>query len=151
MILIRAANIADVEALVQFNIALAQETENKILDKTVVTKGVSTFLQHPEFGFYLIAQVEDEVAGALMITSEWSDWRAGHFWWFQSVYVQPKFRRQGVFGALYDLVVEKAHQQGNVVGLRLYVEQENKRAQETYLNLGMAKTDYHLFEQNFSR
>ena len=36
-----------------------------------------------------------------------------------------------------------------VVGLRLYVEWENERAQETYRALGMAQCHYHRYERAF--
>ena len=30
------------------------------------------------------------IRASLMVTTEWSDWRAGTFWWIQSVYVRPR-------------------------------------------------------------
>jgi len=85
----------------------------------------------------------------MMITYEWSDWRNGTFWWIQSVWVEPAFRGQGVFKALYGHVEAKARQDGGVCGLRLYVEHENTRAQETYERCGMKRTVYQMFEVDF--
>jgi len=52
--LIRKAKEQDLCALVQFNQAMATETEGLTLDETTLTQGVSTLLNHPEKGFYLV-------------------------------------------------------------------------------------------------
>jgi ribosomal protein S18 acetylase RimI-like enzyme len=83
----------------------------------------------------------------MMITYEWSDWRNGMIWWLQSVYVLPKHRRQGAFRAMYEFVTQLASADENVRGLRLYVEQHNENAQQTYRDLGMKESHYRMFEQ----
>ncbi|AVV83628.1 N-acetyltransferase GCN5 [Shewanella putrefaciens] len=88
--LIRKAKAQDLTALVQFNQAMAQETEGLVLDETTLTKGVSTLLNAPEKGFYLVAEIKGEIAGSLMVTFEWSDWRAKDYYWIQSVYIRPQ-------------------------------------------------------------
>lgn len=134
--------------LVAFNAAMALETENKVLEPAVLTAGVRGLLAHPDYGFYLVAEDEArKVAGCLLITFEWSDWRNGLFWWVQSVYVAPSHRGQGVYRALYAYVKELARAEGGVCGFRLYVEKDNAGAQETYRRMGMAKTHYLLFEE----
>jgi ribosomal protein S18 acetylase RimI-like enzyme len=85
----------------------------------------------------------------MMITYEWSDWRNGVFWWIQSVYVAPAWRRQGVFRGLYRHALDQARAQGSVCGLRLYVESANEGARRTYEELGMTKTVYAMFEVDF--
>jgi GNAT superfamily N-acetyltransferase len=146
-LLIRAARDDDAETLAAFNAAMALETEGKRLLPQVVLAGVRRLLAEPALGFYLVAEADGVVAGGLMVTTEWSDWRNGRFWWIQSVYVRPAWRRRGVFRALYEYVNSAATAQPDVCGLRLYVEHENRSAQATYSNLGMAQTDYRLFEQ----
>ncbi|NJK37873.1 MAG: GNAT family N-acetyltransferase [Oscillatoriales cyanobacterium RM1_1_9] len=143
---VRPANLQDVAKLVEFNCAIAQETENKILVPEQVTSGIKTLIENPHFGFYLVAEKNQTVIGCLMITSEWSDWRNGLFWWIQSVYVKPNFRRQGVFKSLYQYVQSLAQENPQICGLRLYVEQENQVAQKTYHSLGMEKTPYQILE-----
>ena len=86
-----------------------------------------------------------EVAGQLMITYEWSDWRNGMFIWIQSVYVRAENRRKGVFKALYDHVIELASSPG-YCGVRLYVHDGNTSARETYLRLGMVEPGYTVLE-----
>src|SRR5262245_33115504 len=146
---IRSATYADAEILVRFNIAMARETENRVLPLDKITPGVKTILSRTEQGFYLIAEFDGQVAGSLMVTTEWSDWRNGLFWWVQSVYVHPEFRRRGVYRALYEELKTRAEARSDVCGCRLYVERENLGAQETYRRLGMTRTRYEVFEELF--
>jgi len=87
--------------------------------------------------------------GQLMITYEWSDWRNGMFWWIQSVYVRPEDRGKGVFALLYGHILAETKRRGGIAGLRLYVDHQNTRAQDTYTKLGMKKSEYEMFELDF--
>ena len=127
------AESGDVFILVEFNLEMARETEAKVLDPEVLLAGVKG----------------DQVVGSLMVTKEWSDWRNGDFWWVQSVYVLPDFRKQGVFGKLYKKVREMALAEKGVCGCRLYVERDNVTAQSAYERRGFLETHYRLFEDSF--
>jgi ribosomal protein S18 acetylase RimI-like enzyme len=144
---VRRAAADDAEALIGFNAAMALETERKVLLPGVIGPGVHHLLEHPAAGFYLVAESGSEVAGSLMVTNEWSDWRNGNFWCVQSVYVRPEFRRRGVFRALYRHLQSLAARDPSVCGFRLYVERENSRAQVTYRSSGMDETRYIVFEE----
>ncbi|GAA6185477.1 MULTISPECIES: GNAT family N-acetyltransferase [Aliiglaciecola] len=147
MITIRQASKADIQALVDFNQAMAWETEQKKLQGDVLSAGVSALIKDRAKGFYLVAEQDDgAIAGSLMVTSEWSDWRNSQFWWIQSVYVRPENRRTGVYSMLYQKVKELAEQSQGVCGFRLYVEHDNLVAQETYKKLGMKASHYYMFE-----
>ncbi|WOT05710.1 GNAT family N-acetyltransferase [Shewanella youngdeokensis] len=144
---IRQGQAADLQALVAFNQAMALETENLLLDAEILTKGVNALLTSPAKGFYLVAEVDGEIAGSLMVTFEWSDWRAKNYYWIQSVYIRPENRRQGVYKKLYQTVKDIAAEQGGAASFRLYVEQDNTKAQQTYSNLGMEQSYYLMYEQ----
>ena len=146
---IRRATPADAGFIAESNIAMALETEGMTLDADVVRPGVAAALADDSLGFYLIAEIDGYPAGQLMVTYEWSDWRNGLWWWIQSVYVRPEFRRQGVYTALHRHVAEAARAAGGVCGLRLYVEQENTRAQQVYRSLDMRPTRYYMYEVEF--
>lgn len=148
-IAVRDAMRADVTFLADCNIAMAYESEKKRLDREVLTRGIVAVFDHPERGFYLVAEREGVAAGSLLITHEWSDWRNGGWWWIQSVYVRPEARRSGVFTALYREVEARARDAEGVIGLRLYVEKENSRAQATYAALGMEPAYYSLYQRSF--
>ena len=144
-LLIRAATPADVSDLVAWNAAMAWETEHKRLDPATLERGVRGVFEQPRRGFYLVAERDGTAVGCLLVTYEWSDWRGGDFWWIQSVYVVPAARRGGAFRALYADVAQRAAAAG-AVGLRLYVETENQRAQATYEGLGMQRCHYFMYE-----
>lgn len=146
---IRRATPADVETLVAFNAAMARETEDKDLDLASLRAGINALLKDEALGFYLVADIDGQAVGQLMITTEWSDWRNAHFWWLQSLYVLPDYRRKGVFRHLYSYIQAEAGRAGNVCGLRLYVERTNRRAQQVYVNLGMELSHYDMYEVEF--
>ena len=146
---IRRAVPADFAFIVESNIAMALETEGMALNEARVRAGVGAVLADSSLGFYLVAEIDGAPAGQLMVTFEWSDWRNGLFWWFQSVYVRSEFRRRGVYRALHSHVADAAQAQGGVCGLRLYVEQENTTAQQVYESLDMHRTPYQMYEVEF--
>lgn len=148
----RPATVDDAPVIARFNQAMAQETEGKALDLATLVAGVRRVFDEPAHGRYLVAESgpgsakPGEVVACLMITYEWSDWRNGQVWWIQSVYVHPEHRRRGVFKLLYATVRGLGQAAGGVCGYRLYVEQDNARAQQTYKNLGMSPTAYLVYE-----
>ncbi|WP_299796140.1 GNAT family N-acetyltransferase [uncultured Shewanella sp.] len=144
---IRKGQLSDLTPLIEFNQAMAQETEALALDGDLLKKGVSTLLNQPEKGFYLVAEIAGEIVGSLMVTFEWSDWRAKDYYWIQSVYIRPENRRQGIYGKLYQAVKDIAGENGGAASFRLYVEQENSKAQQTYQALGMEKSYYQMYEE----
>lgn len=149
-ILIRPASTDDLPLLADWACAMALETEHKQLDLNTVRRGIGIAMAQPQRGRYWVAERLGEVAGTLMITYEWSDWRAGDWWWIQSVYVAPAHRRCGVYAALYRHLHGEAQKTPDVRGLRLYVEKENAAAQRTYQSLGMQDAGYHMYEAPLS-
>jgi GNAT superfamily N-acetyltransferase len=144
---VRRAGPADAPVIVEFNLRLAEESEGKTLDPAVLAAGVAAGLADPHKALYFVAEEGGAVVGQLMLTKEWSDWRNGWLWWIQSVYVPPKARRRGVFRALYHYVYEAARADPEVVGLRLYMEQDNHVARQTYLGMGMELAPYVVFQR----
>ncbi|QYO65870.1 GNAT family N-acetyltransferase [Leptolyngbya sp. 7M] len=148
---IRTARSEDIQSLVKFNQEMALETEGKQLDREVLEKGVSAVFVDENKGFYVVAENEGKIVGGLMVTTEWSDWRNGWFWWIQSVYILPEARGRGVYRKLYEFVKGCAEENGHVCGFRLYVEKENETAQAVYEKLGMEKTYYLMYEEAASK
>jgi GNAT superfamily N-acetyltransferase len=147
--IVRPATLADLDAIVAGNLALAEESENLRLDRETLRAGVGALLEGRAPGRYWVADSEGVVVGQLLITFEWSDWRNRMVWWIQSVYVAPPARRGGVFRALYDHVRTEARREG-AAGLRLYVDVTNSRAQAVYAALGMKGDHYRVFEDMFA-
>jgi len=145
---IRIAVPEDADALVEFNQAMALETEGKHLDGDTLRRGVEAVFGDESKGFYAVAEDTERIIGGLMITYEWSDWRNGWFWWIQSVYIRPQARGQRIYSQLYEFVKAKATEAGNVRGFRLYVENDNYHAQKVYEKVGMDASHYLMYEEN---
>lgn len=145
------ATLEDCNTIAEFNIQLAEETESKSLDRELVRTGVLESLGNERGCQYYVARYQEKIIGQLMFTREWSDWRNGEFWWFQSVYVHPDYRRRGVFQQLSEHIQKLAQSKDDVVGLRLYVEKENEHAQSTYRQLGFEFPGYHVMEKKLER
>ncbi len=152
-IVVRHARQEDVDSIVAFSSAMALETEGRRLDRTRLRDGTLALLANPERGTFVVAEVleagHQRIVGQLMITFEWSDWRNGLFWWVQSVYVDPTWRRQGVYRTMHDHILAKAKADPQVCGIRLYVEIANYAAQTVYQRVGLVPSAYAVYEQDF--
>ncbi len=151
---VREASWSDLEHLVEFNAAMALETEGRLLDKDRLRAGAKAVLSTPSRGVYVVGESVEgspvgRVIGQLLITYEWSDWRNANFWWIQSVYVHPDWRNRGVFRSMYRYVLEQAEWRPDVCGIRLYVEQNNAQAMAAYDKLGLRPTPYRVIEVDF--
>lgn len=114
-------------------------------------KGVEAVLSDPSKGFYLIVEENGRIVGQCLITSEWSDWRNGFFWWIQSVYVDMDLRGKGIFSSIFEKVRKMAGERKDVVGFRLYVDRENASARNVYSRLGIKESRYSMHEMDMTR
>ncbi|MEE9142410.1 MAG: GNAT family N-acetyltransferase [Gammaproteobacteria bacterium] len=146
---IRPARPDDALVIARFNAALASESEARTLDMSRLQNGVEALLSDSGKGRYWLAEVDGHVAGQISVTYEWSDWRNAVFWWIQSVYVPPEHRSAGVFRALYAHVEELAQKDDSVCGIRLYVDHDNKRAQDIYRHVGLDVAGYEVMELDY--
>jgi ribosomal protein S18 acetylase RimI-like enzyme len=144
--IVREAAFEDARIIASFQLAMALETEQLMLDPDVVDKGVRAVFDDPGKGKYYVTEINGEVIGSLMTTFEWSDWRNGTVLWIQSVYILPQFRRKGAYRKMYLFLQEKVLADQNLRGIRLYVDKSNTRAQTTYQDLGMNADHYQTFE-----
>jgi GNAT superfamily N-acetyltransferase len=142
----RLAKREDAEAIVDFQLAMALETENLKLDRDTCLRGVLGVFDVPARGTYYVAETGKEVAASTLVIPEWSDWRNGEVWWIHSVYVSPEYRERGVFSGIYRFIQSEVKSRPDLRGLRLYVEKKNLDAQAVYRRLGMTDEHYHLFE-----
>jgi GNAT superfamily N-acetyltransferase len=142
----RDAVRTDVSDIVDFQVAMAQETEDFALDPVICRRGVEAVFERPSLGRYFVAEQDGRVVASLLITYEWSDWRNGNVWWIQSVYVRPEARRQRIYNGLYEHVRALIQDDDSVRGIRLYVDRRNTPAQEVYRRCGMNGDHYLVFE-----
>ncbi|MEM8733064.1 MAG: N-acetyltransferase [Planctomycetota bacterium] len=149
---VRLATPADCETLIDFNCWLCSETEDKELDREIVTRGVQRAFEQGDEACYFVAVTEQSpqtVVGSLMLTREWSDWRDGWMAWLQSVYVLADHRGAGVFRLMLEHAATELKKNPDVRGLRLYVELENERAQGAYARNGFKDPNYKVLERMF--
>ena len=150
---VRIARPEDALTIESFSAAMALETEGRRLDLDRLHRGTIALIENPAQGFFIVAEQRQgdnrQLLGQLMVTYEWSDWRNGVFWWIQSVYVAPGWRRQGVFRLMHENVVATAKASLNVCGVRLYVERSNSAAQAVYRKVGLTPSAYAMFETDF--
>ena len=144
--IIRQANENDSASIVEFQLAMALETEQLNLHKPTVLKGVTAVFADPSKGIYYVAETNGQVIGSLLTTFEWSDWRNGTVLWIQSVYVRPKFRKQSIFSRLYKHIQELVVSNPDLRGIRLYADKTNTSAHGVYEHLGMTAEHYQMFE-----
>lgn len=143
---IRKATKADIEVLILFQQAMALETESIELDSEIVRQGIDALFDDPSKGKYIVIGLDGVLAGCLMLTYEWSDWRNGTVLWIQSVYIEPQHRGKGLYKLLYNFVKNEVSSDNSLKGIRLYVDKRNTTAQKVYETLGMNGEHYQVYE-----
>lgn len=143
---IREATSTDIPSIIDFQLKMALETENLTLDIATLSQGVHRLFKDSSKGRYYVAQEGQHIAGCLMTTYEWSDWRCGTVLWIQSVYVDANFRGKGVYKKLYEHIQQMVKSDHDLRGVRLYVDKTNKAAKDVYQKLEMNGEHYQLYE-----
>ena len=59
--------------IADFVVIMALEIESKVLDNETVLAGVNEVVEFEDYGFYIVATIDDKVVGCMMITYKWSD------------------------------------------------------------------------------
>lgn len=143
---IRRARAEDAQQIIDFQISMALETEDVVLDLNTITPGVQAVFEDDAKGWYFVAEIEGEIAGSLLTTFEWSDWRNATILWIQSVFVAMPHRGRGVYRALYEHIQNLVNTSDAHVGIRLYVDKTNEEALKVYQKLGMDSEHYGMCE-----
>lgn len=146
MIEVRKANREDIPYIIEFQKQMALETEDLTLNDQKISQGVKAVFDDSKKGFYIVSTNNYQLVASMLITPEWSDWRNGYFLWIQSLYVIPSFRKQGIFRNMYQFIKQNVVESANYLGLRLYVEENNKTAVDAYVIVGMKGSHYKMFE-----
>jgi ribosomal protein S18 acetylase RimI-like enzyme len=144
---IRLAGIEDAIKLAQFCEA-RMGVDSEPVQAEKLLPGVTAPIKDLSKGMYLVAtEIQNqELIGCLMITYEWDTGNNAFIWWIQDVFVDPKWRRKGVFHSLYKHTINMAKDKGNVCSIKLHVNHNNLRAQKTYKKMGMIDTPNFMYE-----
>jgi GNAT superfamily N-acetyltransferase len=143
---IRKAELKDLESLANFQVKMAMETEGLSLSKATVLKGIEHLFEQPQKGEYWGVYFENKIIACTLTIPEWSDWRNGTVLWIHSVYVEQEYRKRGLFRLLYEHLKTMVAEDSALLGIRLYVDKTNVSAQKVYKSLGMNGEHYQLFE-----
>lgn len=144
---IREAVKEEYKTIADFQVRMALETEDFMLDYQTVSKGILAVFNDESKGKYYIAEDEGKIIGTMLTTYEWSDWRNKSVIWLQSVFVLPEYRGKKVFSSLYYKVKKKVDENRDKYGgIRLYVDKTNTHARNVYSKIGMTDEHYIFFE-----
>ncbi len=143
---IRLANEEDSQAIINFQMKMAMESEGFALDRETLASGVIAVFRDPQKGKYFVVDHDGKIIASMLLTPEWSDWRNQWVLWIQSVYVLPEYRNKGVFRMMYSHAKKLVEEDNDCAGLRLYVDVDNKNALAVYRALGMDGDHYRVFE-----
>ena len=139
---VRKANLNDLDQLVKFIAAEADEAEGISKSTANIRNGIKSGLENPDIARYWVIEGTDgSLIGSVSVVKEWSDWNCAFYWWIQSMYIIPSHRGQGLMEALLETVKHSARNE-NALELRLYVHEGNKRAIKAYQKAGFSDTDY---------
>ena len=139
---VRNAKLDDLDNLVEFVIAEADEAEGIAKPSDIVLNGVKAGLENPDIARYWIIENENgNPVGNVSVVKEWSDWNCGFYWWIQSIYLLPNHRGKGLMNGLLQEVKNSAKKE-DAIELRLYVHRNNKRAIKAYQKAGFSDSDY---------
>lgn len=145
-LLIRHATPDDIDTIIDFQLRLAQETEGLALDPTTLRRGVLGVFEVPMRGRYWMAETGGKVVATLLVTADWSDWRAARMWWIHSVYVVPEARRCGVYRRMEKVIRAEALAAPDVAGIRMIVDKTNEASQRAHEAMGYTRDHYDTYE-----
>tara|TARA_B100000941_G_scaffold286313_1_gene259647 strand:+ start:6178 stop:6636 length:459 start_codon:yes stop_codon:yes gene_type:complete len=137
---IRLGKISDLKKLEILQIDMENTIEDDPYPDELGKKGLKFILENPNQGFYIVAELDRKVIGALRISFERSVSRNGFFWWIQNVCIEKKYRGNQIFQNLFDRVIKLAKKHDDVVAIKLHVHTNNKSALKAYEKAGMNRT-----------
>lgn len=151
MFSVREAGPVDLEQLIAFALAEAVDAEQALFPAASVYRGVEAGLENPALARYWVVETLDgAVVGSISIVREWSNWRAGDYWWVQSLYILPEYRGKGLLKMLLERVRREATAAG-ALELRLYAHEENIRALKAYRREGFVDAPYRIMIDRLSK
>jgi glutathione S-transferase len=148
---VRSATARDIARVVDFVLAEARESEDRPLDRAATTQAVTAAIENPGLArYWVLADRQDALLGAIAATTEWSDWQNANYWWISFVYLAPEARGRGLLEALVR-EVEATAQAERAPEVRLYVHPGNARAIRAYEKLGFSDMTYRFMRKPLPR
>ena len=133
------------ETLVEYIYEMALESENLKLNKDKIYSAIRTIFAEPKYGFFVSTCKDDKIIGSLFVTIEYNYIKDCTNFWITSVYTHPDYRNRGVYKSSYKFVSDDTIA-NNGSAVKLYVDDDNERAQKVYKNLGMVDSGEEMWE-----
>ena len=145
---VRNAEIKDLPFLIEFTAEEAREAEESVLIPDTLEKGIRTALENSSVAMYwVLVDESNKPVGNVSALKEWSDWKAGYYWWIQSMYLSPSQRCKGLMSLLLDSVKSEMKLQKGLE-LRLYVHENNQAAIKAYEKSQFIHSPYKIMTLN---
>jgi ribosomal protein S18 acetylase RimI-like enzyme len=109
------------------------------LETRHIEEAAEPLLTENPLGVILVAQ-DEELLGYLVMSFGWGIESGGKEALIDEVYISPSARNQGLGGALAELAIEHAKENG-VKAIFLETEQPNNRVRKLYSRLGFEQED----------
>jgi len=139
---IRPARRSDLDILVAFTLQEGFEAEGTHKDEAAVRRGVEGAFGDPPLAAYWVAEAPGKgIVASTSVVTEWSDFKGGHYWWIQSLFIVPGHRGGGLVELLIDHLARSASAAG-ALDLRLYAHNSNERALRVYRRCGFTVAPY---------
>jgi len=139
---IRHALASDIDTLVAFTLQEAREAEGLEEDLDAVRRGIRGAFGDPRPAVYWVVEAHDgSIVASTSVTTEWSDFHGGYYWWIHSLFIVPEHRGSGLLEVLLDHL-QKAAEGAGALDLRLYAHQSNERALRAYRRCGFTAAPY---------
>jgi predicted GNAT family acetyltransferase len=139
-VVFREAQEPDLDFVRNSIMGLSTHTKDKTCDWDEVKKTVHRLMKNPELGTYFVSNPkghEHFPLAANMMSIEYNILDNRDCCWLQSVYVQAKFRGQGIFKNIYNQTLDLARARG-YKKVKLGVETDNEPAKAIYKKLRMS-------------
>jgi ribosomal protein S18 acetylase RimI-like enzyme len=140
---LREIAAGDVPQVIQMMRRLALQEPALPFDELAVAAAWRQFLSNAEFGRAWLLWVGDELAGYVILTLGFSFEYRGREAFVDELYVEEKFRRQGLGRRAMEFVEERASELG-VNAVHLEVNHGNEPALGLYRRTGYADHNRHL-------
>ncbi len=133
----RVADVADVETIVRFHIAL-NEYDGTVADPVRVRLGLQLLMNREDWGGIWLICADEEPVGYIVLTWGFSLEFGGRDAFVDELYIEEGCRGQGV-GRQTLAFAESVCQARDIQALHLEVERENVNAQAVYERVGFEK------------
>lgn len=153
---IRHAKDADVETIINFQIACAKETEDRDLFLPDIERAVSLIITSmltgplgpPILGEYIVVENQkNKIIACCLLQNQFSDWNNGYYMWIESCYVSPDYRGNGILQKMYLHAEQLAINTGKILEIRSSVDLTNELMKKAIKKIGYNQTNYQIFSK----